>query len=166
MAHPDEALARDGFAAFARGDMEAVGQFLAEDTRWHFPGQNPLSGDYEGLAEVLAVFGKIFEPSGGTFQSELHDVLASDDHIVMLVTDRAERLGRALHDNVAQVLDIRDGKMTDVCILTCNGPPAYPAGSRQGPSGPAVTVGSGNRLCPTQNSRPRHAAIFAGHDEV
>jgi hypothetical protein len=44
VAHPNEGLAREGFAAFARGDMEAVGQFLAEDTRWHFPGQNPLSG--------------------------------------------------------------------------------------------------------------------------
>jgi ketosteroid isomerase-like protein len=33
MAHPNEDLAREGFAAFARGDMEVVGQFLAEDTR-------------------------------------------------------------------------------------------------------------------------------------
>jgi ketosteroid isomerase-like protein len=91
-------------------------QFLAEDTRWHFPGQNPLSGDYEGVAEVLGVFGKVFELSGGTFQSELHDVLANDEHIVMLVTDRAERLGRKLDDNVAQVFHVRDGKVTDVWI--------------------------------------------------
>ena len=116
MAHPNEDLAREGFAAFARGDMEAVGQFLAEDTRWHFPGNNPLSGDYEGVTEVLGVFGKVFALSGGTFQSELHDVLANDEHIVMLVTDRAEREGRKLDDNVAQVLHVRNGKVTDVWI--------------------------------------------------
>lgn len=60
MAHLNEDLAREAFAAFARGDMEAVGQFLAEDARWRFPGQNPLAGDYEGAAEVLGVFGQIF----------------------------------------------------------------------------------------------------------
>jgi hypothetical protein len=67
VAHPNEDLAREGFAAFARGDMDAVGQFLGEDTRWHFPGRNPLSGDYEGVAEVLGVFGKVFELSGAHF---------------------------------------------------------------------------------------------------
>jgi uncharacterized protein len=116
MAHPNEDLARQGFAAFARGDMEAVKQFLAEDTRWHFPGRSPLSGDYEGVAEVLGVFGKVFELSGGTFQSELHEVFANDEHIVMLVTDRAEREGRKLHDNVAQVFHVRDGKVTEAWI--------------------------------------------------
>jgi uncharacterized protein len=116
MAHPNEDLARKGFAAFARGDMAAAGQFLADDTRWHFPGHNPLSGDYEGVTEVLGVFGKVFALSGGTFQSELHDVLANDEHIVMLVTDRAEREGRKLDDNVAQVLHVRNGKVTDVWI--------------------------------------------------
>lgn len=74
MAHPNEDLARKGFTAFARGDMEAVGQFLAEDTHWHFPGHNPLSGEYEGVTKVVGVFGKVFALSGGTFQSELHDV--------------------------------------------------------------------------------------------
>jgi uncharacterized protein len=116
MAHPNEDLAREGFAAFARGDLEAVGRFMAEDTRWHFPGHNSFSGDYEGIAAVLGVFGKIFELSGGTFQSELHDVLANDEHIVMLVTDRAERAGRKLDDNVTQVMHVRDGKATEVWI--------------------------------------------------
>ena len=34
----------------------------------------------------------------------------------MLVTDRAEREGRTLDDNVAQVLHVPNGKVTDVWI--------------------------------------------------
>jgi uncharacterized protein len=107
MAPPNEDLAREGLAAFARGDMEAVRQFLAEDTRSHFPGRSPLSGDYEGVAAVLGVFAKVFELSGGTFQSELHDVVANNEHIIFLLTDRAEREGRKLDDDAAQVVHVR-----------------------------------------------------------
>ena len=116
MAHPNEDLGREGFAAFARGDMEAMKQFLAEDTRWHFPGKNLISGDYQGAAEVLGVFGKVFELSGGTYHSELDDVLANDEYIVLLVRSRAERDGRKLDANVAQVIHVRDGKVTEVWI--------------------------------------------------
>jgi ketosteroid isomerase-like protein len=44
MAHPNETLIRDAFAAFGRGDMDALrNQCFAEDIRWHVPGQEPYS---------------------------------------------------------------------------------------------------------------------------
>ena len=50
MAHPNETLVREAFAAFGRGDMDALrSQYFAEDIRWHIPGRNPLAGDYEGV---------------------------------------------------------------------------------------------------------------------
>ena len=38
MAHPNENLVQEGFAAFGRGDMDALRkQFFTDDVRWHNP---------------------------------------------------------------------------------------------------------------------------------
>jgi len=64
----------------------------------------PLAGDYQGVAQVMAMFGKLRELSGGTIQHGLHDVLASNDHVVVLATLRAQRAGKQLQDNVVHVM--------------------------------------------------------------
>ena len=111
MAHQDEDLVRGAFAAFGRGDLDAMrDQYLAEDIRYHYPGRGALAGDHDGVPEVLAVFGRAFELTGGTLQLELHDVIASDEHAVALYTARGERAGRRLVDRTVQVWHIRDGK--------------------------------------------------------
>jgi len=115
VAHPNEDLLREGYAAFGRGDLDALqSQFFAGDIRWHFPGRSPFSGDYEGVAQVLGWLGRSFEVSGGTIRIELHDVVANDEHAAALVTIRAERAGRQLADNSVQVFHIHDGKATEV----------------------------------------------------
>ena len=60
-------------------------------------------------------FGRTFELSGGTFSAELHDVLANDEQAVALYTGRAERAGKHWEDNIALVIHIRDGKVTEDC---------------------------------------------------
>ena len=115
MAHPNEDLVREGFAAFGRGDMDALRkQFFADDVRWHTPGRGPLAGDYEGTEQVLQFFARVFEVTGGTFSFELHDVLANDEHAVALVSTRAERAGKQLTDNLVQISHLRDGKASEV----------------------------------------------------
>ena len=117
MAHPNEDLVREGFAAFGRGDMDALRkQFLTDDVRWHTPGRSLISGDYEGIDQVLQYFARIVEMTGGTFSLELHDVLANDQHAVALSTVRAERAGKQLTDNQVLTSHIRDGKVSEVWI--------------------------------------------------
>jgi SnoaL-like domain len=83
LTHSIEALVRDAIAAFSRGDLDALRtQYLADDIRWRFPGQSAFGGDHEGPDQVIALFGKLAELSGGTHRVELHDVLANDDHVV------------------------------------------------------------------------------------
>jgi len=78
VAHPNEDLVREGYAAFGRGDIEALqSQFFAPDIRWHFPGRSPFAGDYTGVAEVLGWLGRSAEVSGGTLRVELHDVIGT-----------------------------------------------------------------------------------------
>jgi ketosteroid isomerase-like protein len=115
MAHPNEDLVREGFAAFGRGELDALRKrFWADDIRYHIPGRSPLAGDYEGTEQVIQFFARAFELTGGTFSAELHDVVANDEHAVALLTLRGERAGKQLNDNTAETIHFRDGKVSEV----------------------------------------------------
>jgi uncharacterized protein len=116
MTHPNEDLLREAVAAFQRGNMEALqNKYLAEDIRYHIPGRSPVAGDYEGVAEVLGIFGRLFELSGGTLRIELHDVVANDQHAVALFSTRAEREGRQLDgDEVLICHPGPDGRLAEI----------------------------------------------------
>jgi len=116
MAHPNEELLRQGFQAFSKGDMETLAALLADDVVFHFPGRGPLAGDHRGKDQVLATLAKQAELSGGTFRVELHDVLANDDHGVVLSKVSAEREGRTWGDNGVLVFHIKDGKATEAWL--------------------------------------------------
>ena len=114
MAHPNEDLVRENFAATGRGDYDAPQKNWAEDIRYHFPEGSPIAGDYQGIEQVLQYFARIVELTGGTFSLELHDVLANDEHAVALVTVRGELAGQQLNGNRVAVYHFRDGKVTEV----------------------------------------------------
>ena len=115
MAHPNEEIVREGYAAFGRGDLEALQtRFFAAGIRWHFPGRSPFGGDYEGIGQVLDWLGRTFQASDGTIRIDLHDVIGNDEHVVALTTVRAERAGKHLEDNTVQIFHLQDGKATEV----------------------------------------------------
>jgi ketosteroid isomerase-like protein len=115
MAHPNEDLVREAYAAFGRGDMDALrNKYFTENVLYHVTGRSPLAGGYEGVDQVLQFFARVFEVSGGTFSFELHDVLANDEHAVALATVRGERAGKQLNDNMVQISHLRDGKAFEV----------------------------------------------------
>jgi hypothetical protein len=63
----------------------------------------------------MAMFGKLRELSGGTIQHELRDVLANNDHTVVLTTLRPQRAGKHLQDTVVHVMHgDGTGKATEV----------------------------------------------------
>lgn len=113
MAHPNEDLLRRGYAAFAAGDMESVLSMFADDIVWHIGGTSQIAGDYVGHQEVMGFFGKVFELSAGTFRTEIHDVLANDEHGTVLVTAHAERDGQTLAAREVHIWHLADGKATE-----------------------------------------------------
>lgn len=114
MAHPNEDLIRAQYDASSRGDLDALRQTWNPNIVWHVAGRSPLAGDYEGVDAVLGFFGKLIELSGGTFQVQLHDVMANDMHVASLHTNRAERNGRRLDLRVVLISHVRDGKIVEV----------------------------------------------------
>lgn len=117
MTHPYEGLLRESHAALARGDSDAATRDWADDIVWHLPGRGVLAGDYTGVSQFLALFGRIMEVTGGTYRTELHDVISNDDHAVALLTVHAERDGRKFQDNEVLAIHMRDGKAAEVWVL-------------------------------------------------
>jgi len=112
--HPNIELVRRGYAAFGSGDMDTLRELIAADVVWHSGGHNPLAGDYEGLDATLELFGRFFEISGGDIRQELHDVLANDEHAVVLLKSHLGRPdGRSYDGNDVHVFHIADGKVTE-----------------------------------------------------
>jgi uncharacterized protein len=113
--HPNEEIARKLFTAFEGADMAAVDALLAEDVVWNAPGRGANAGVRRGKQELFAGMGRLAELTGGTLRGEIHDVLASDEHAVVLQTTRGERQGRApLTDREVIVLRVRGGRVTEV----------------------------------------------------
>jgi ketosteroid isomerase-like protein len=113
MTHPNEQLVRDGFAALADGDMDAMRRVLADDVAWHLPGRSLASGSHHGVDQVIGYLGRLMELSGGTFAVDLHDVVGNDRHVFAAYGITARRDGKALNDRVLVVFHVRDGKVTE-----------------------------------------------------
>jgi uncharacterized protein len=113
MTHPNETLVRNGYEAFAKGDMQTVNELFSDDIVWHVPGRGQLAGDYKGKDQVFDFFTKLINESGGTFQQEVHDVIANDEHTIVMVTWSAERGGNRFQDRNVHVLHVLGEKVTE-----------------------------------------------------
>ena len=113
MTHPNVNLLRAGYDAFGKGDMEAVRKLFSPNIIWHVAGRSPLAGTYKGIDEVFGFFAEIVRQSEGTFQIELHDVIANDQHAIAMTVDRAQREGKTLHASGVGVYHIAGGAVTE-----------------------------------------------------
>lgn len=111
--HQNAAIIRGGYEAFNKGDMEALTEIFDENCVWHTPGNNPLSGDHKGRDATFAFFGELAQRTDGTFQAELHDVVANDEHAVGLHRATGTRGDKRLEDNQTAVFHMRGGRITE-----------------------------------------------------
>jgi uncharacterized protein len=116
-AQEDAELVRKGYEAFIAGDMEWMNEHLHENVVWHSPGNNVLSGDYRGRESVLAWFAKTVQVALPEF--DMHDIVASDDHVVALFTIRWRRNdnGDTFEDRNVQVFHIANGQAIEVWTM-------------------------------------------------
>jgi ketosteroid isomerase-like protein len=118
MASPqqNEILVRMAYDAQARGDMDAYIELLRDDVVLHIPGRSRIAGEYRGKDEVRRHFREIAALSGGTFRTQVHDVLAGDEHVVGLVNAYAERDGETVAMPRVHVWHVRDRRLAEVWI--------------------------------------------------
>ncbi len=108
----NQAIIENAYAAFARGDIPTVLEVLDKDILWHVPGRGPLARDYRGHAEVLGFFQKFMELSEGTFRIAVDDVLAKGDRVIVMVTESAQRNGRAWSSPQVHAWTVKNGRAT------------------------------------------------------
>ncbi len=87
-------IARKGYQAFNEAHLDEAMATIHDEILWHNGGDNPLTGEFRGkeaVMEMLARFGQLTE---GTYEADIHDVLASDEHTVVIGTYTATRHGR------------------------------------------------------------------------
>ncbi|MBI1885794.1 MAG: nuclear transport factor 2 family protein [Chloroflexi bacterium] len=111
--HPNVTLLRRGYDAFDRGDMAALTEIFAEDAVWHLPGRHSVAGEHTGRNAIFAAMGQFAELSGGTLKLGIHDILASDEHTVVLSQGTAQRQGKQFNLRGVDIYHIRDGKIKE-----------------------------------------------------
>ncbi|HEX2069903.1 MAG TPA: nuclear transport factor 2 family protein [Actinomycetota bacterium] len=118
MAAPDhnEILLRMAYDAQARGDIDAYLDLLSEDVVFHVPGRSRIAGEYRGKDEVRRHFQEIRTLSGGTFRTEIHEVLAGEEHVVGLVRGQAERDGATVDLPRVHVWHVKNGKLGELWV--------------------------------------------------
>jgi uncharacterized protein len=117
--HPNIALTREGSEAIEKGDMAWFDEHTADDVVWHVGGNNKLSGTYEGKQAVMEMFGRT--AGVGQFEIDNHDILANDDHTVILGTAKLTLPdGESVEYKFVNVLHIKDGKTTEAWGMSEN----------------------------------------------
>lgn len=113
MAHPNEEIVRQGYKAFGEGDMDTLRSLFAPDAVHIATGNNPLAGEYKGVDDILAYYGKLFELSDGTFTAELKSTtVEGDDKVLATHRDNAQRGGKTLDQDETLTFTFSDGKIT------------------------------------------------------
>jgi uncharacterized protein len=116
VAHPNAEFAMKASDALASGDMEAFLGLHSEDVVIHIPGRGPGTGDFRGRDGVTEAFQQLAGILDGPPGWEVHDILATDDHAVVLGTQTFRRGGKTLDDRQAVVLHISNGHATEVWV--------------------------------------------------
>jgi uncharacterized protein len=111
--HSNAAIVRSAYEAMEKGDMPSFVALLDDDILWHesTPG---FVGSYRGRDQVLALLGSIMQETGVQMgRISIHDVLASDDHTVILHETELTKNGRAYTAQYCDVYHLRNGKLTE-----------------------------------------------------
>jgi uncharacterized protein len=97
-------VARKGYEAFNKQDVEAVMSLITDDAVWHGGPRGPIAGDYKGKAEILEFFGKFGQLTQGTYTAEIHDIVANEEHTVVMGTSTITRNGKTRKDRFTDVI--------------------------------------------------------------
>jgi ketosteroid isomerase-like protein len=109
--HPNATAVRKMTESFNSGDVQGMGDMVADEIEWHEIGRkDPIMGK-EALAARFGMGGGTPPPYQIT--GETHDVIANDDHTVVLANAHATKTdGTTLDYKVAEVYHMKDGKIT------------------------------------------------------
>jgi ketosteroid isomerase-like protein len=93
---------RQAFEAMGAGDMTGFGDSIAEDVVWWEIGASEPVRGRDALMEQMQFMGDF------AVSVDLHDVTASDDHLLALLDVKARRGDETLNYRTAEILHLND----------------------------------------------------------
>lgn len=109
-----EVLIRDLFKAYANADQQRLTELLDPAVVYHVPGRSPMGGDYEGRDQVLALWDRQKQYMGGKpYAVRELAMVAGGEHVVLLTEVTADRGGRSVTFQGANVYGFKDGRVAE-----------------------------------------------------
>src|SRR5712691_9838523 len=113
VATENERLLRQGYAAFATGDLAKVQEIFHPGLIWHAQRLGQLSGDHIGWPAVAEFFGRTMQLTSGTFHIDVLEVLANAQGAAAVVQSMGERDGSRLNDRQIHHFHFEDGTVLE-----------------------------------------------------
>jgi ketosteroid isomerase-like protein len=110
MAHPNETKLRDLYQKFGQGDIEGFLNGCTDDVTFTVPGKAAVSGDFV-KSTFMQLLAPVMELSTGTFQEDVLEVFANDDHGVLLLLHRFTRDGQPREYRTAHIVEFASGSI-------------------------------------------------------
>jgi ketosteroid isomerase-like protein len=90
-AHPNVERIKQEYQAFAEGDFRGLAKLFSEDAVWHVRGDTPLAGDHSGCEAIVEFLRRLTRDTHESFMIEVHDIIANDQHTVVLAHTTVKR---------------------------------------------------------------------------
>lgn len=109
MKHPNTLNLEKIYADFLKNDIQALLISCGEAITFQVPGKSRLAGKYNRntFPDLIT---KLHELSEGSYKLELHDVLASEQHGAVLVTEKLMRDGKPVEFRMVHIWRFESGK--------------------------------------------------------
>jgi ketosteroid isomerase-like protein len=105
--HPNAAVIRNLNDAMSARDMEKGARYIADDVVWHEIGS---SEPIRGKAELASRSGD-FGDADVTY--DVHDIVANDDHVIVLGTANVTKAGKSLTYRTAEIYHVNGEQVTE-----------------------------------------------------
>ena len=124
------AIVREFLGGLMQGEFRS--DLAADDIVWHMGGTSQVGGEYHGHEGIRRLFARMGEVTGSPTASkagvehavELHDLLTSDDHVVVLWRRTGRREGVTLDSPGVGIYHVRDGRIAEVWVVHWDQPAA------------------------------------------
>lgn len=112
--HPNLEVLRCLLTGFARNDAEMIRRCVAPGVVFHAPGESEFAGDYRGIEAILAMLDRLVKATDGTLEVQVHDMLANDQHGILMLREKASRKGKCLDFEVLDVHHFSEGLISEI----------------------------------------------------
>ena len=110
---PRELITEHYLTAARVGDFDTAYRYFADDLRIHIPGRSEWAGEQHAVDYIEAARARF----AGRIELEVTDVLASDERVILMVTERFLGDGPPLVIRRANAYTVRDDRIVEIAIF-------------------------------------------------